>query len=328
MGRRASISRMGLAPRRSDAAPAGLDLRVHVTLAHLLGFRAAARAISFLPRQPARSALQGRHRARIRGRGLDFEELRNYLPGDDVRAIDWKVTARAGAPYVRVYNEERDRPTLIVVDQRMSMFFGTVHNTKSVTAAETAAIVAHGVIAQGDRLGGLVFGDQTIEELRPGRGAAALTRFLTVLAEASQRLHAEAEPVQPTAMNAVLRAAARLATRDHLVIVISEFDAADVETEPHLGAIEQHNDVVLAVVRDPTAEQLPEQGSVTGTDGQKQARLDMGDAEVRAGVQSVTEDRSALIAQLRHKMRLSVLPVTTARETLPQIVALMGGARR
>ncbi|MBO9406275.1 DUF58 domain-containing protein [Shimia sp. R9_1] len=326
MNRRASISRMGLAPAAAPS-PDGWDLRVHVTLPHLQGFRAAARAISFLPRQPARSALQGRHRARIRGRGLDFEELRNYLPGDDVRAIDWKVTARAGAPYVRVYNEERDRPTLIVVDQRMSMFFGTVRNTKSVTAAETAAIVAHRVISQGDRLGGIVFGDQCVEELRPGRGASALTRFLSVLTHANQRLRADAAKVRPMAMNAVLRAAAKLATRDHLVIVISDFDAADAETERHLGAIAQHNDVVLALVTDPTADKLPEQGAVTGTDGQQQARLDMAAADVRAGVLSVAADRTELVESWQRKMKLSVLPVTTEHETLPQIVSLMGGAR-
>ncbi|MDA5558442.1 DUF58 domain-containing protein [Shimia sp. MMG029] len=327
MSRRASISRMGLSAASVEATD-DWDLRVHVTLPHLQSFRAAARAISFLPHQPARSALQGRHRARIRGRGLDFEELRNYLPGDDVRAIDWKVTARSGAPYVRVYNEERDRPTLIVVDQRMSMFFGTVQNTKSVTAAETAAIVAHRVIDQGDRLGGIVYGDQAVEELRPGRGATALTRFLSVLTQANQRLHADAAKVKPIAMNAVLRAVSRLATRDHLVIVISDFDAADAETERHMGAIAQHNDVVLALVTDPTAESLPEQGAVTGTDGQQQARLDMAAEGVRAGVLSVAADRTDLVTGWQKKMKLSVLPLTTAQDTLPQIVALMGGARR
>ncbi len=316
---------LGACPEGEEVAT---DLRVHVTLPHLQSFRAAARAISFLPNQPARSALQGRHRARIRGRGLDFEELRNYLPGDDVRAIDWKVTARAGSPYVRVYNEERDRPTLIVVDQRMSMFFGTVENTKSVTAAETAAVAAHRVIAQGDRLGGIVFGDQSIEELRPGRGATALTRFLSVLANANQRLRADASKVQPLKMNAVLRATAKLATRDHLVIVISDFDAADAETERHLGSIAQHNDVVLALVTDPTADRLPEQGAVTGTDGQKQARLDMSMGEVRTGVLSVAADRTELVKSWQRKMKLSVLPLSTAHETIGQIVALLGGVRR
>ncbi|MEZ5858576.1 MAG: DUF58 domain-containing protein [Geminicoccaceae bacterium] len=122
--------------------PGDQDPRVRVTLGHLRSLEGRARGLTFLPRQPARSVLNGRHASRLRGRGLNFEELRDYLPGDDVRAIDWKVTARTGRPHVRVMTEERDRPALIVVDQRMSMFFGSRLNMKSVTAAEAAALAA------------------------------------------------------------------------------------------------------------------------------------------------------------------------------------------
>ena len=94
------------------------DPRIHVDLAHLAGLEARARGFDFLPRQPVGSVLSGRRASRLRGRGLEFEEIRAYLPGDDVRAIDWKVTARTGSPHVRVTREERDRPALILVDQR------------------------------------------------------------------------------------------------------------------------------------------------------------------------------------------------------------------
>jgi uncharacterized protein (DUF58 family) len=95
---------------------------VYTSLACLRGLEYQARNSSFLPRQPARSALSGRHASRVRGRGLNFEELRGYLSGDDIRSIDWKVTARTGGPHVRVFTEERDRPALILVDQRLSTF--------------------------------------------------------------------------------------------------------------------------------------------------------------------------------------------------------------
>ena len=98
------------------------DPRIHVDAAHLVRLEARARGFDFLPRQPVGSALSGRRASRLRGRGLEFEEIRAYLPGDDVRAIDWKVTARTGSAHVRVTREERDRPALIVVDQRQSMF--------------------------------------------------------------------------------------------------------------------------------------------------------------------------------------------------------------
>ncbi|MGD8898369.1 MAG: DUF58 domain-containing protein, partial [Acidobacteriota bacterium] len=98
-----------------------------------------AEGYSFLPRQPVHSVLAGRHASRMRGRGLNFEEIRGYLPGDDIRTIDWKVTARTREPHVRVYTEERDRPALLLVDQRQSMFFGSRRAMKSVVAAEVAA---------------------------------------------------------------------------------------------------------------------------------------------------------------------------------------------
>ncbi|WP_058241577.1 DUF58 domain-containing protein [Shimia marina] len=327
---RAALSRMGLGAAASEKTSA-TDPRIHVSLSHLRGLAPAARAVSFLPRQPATSVLQGRHRSRIRGRGLDFEELRDYLPGDDVRAIDWKVTARAGKPYVRVYTEERDRPTLIVVDQRMSMFFGSVRNTKAVTAAECAAIAAHRVTAQGDRVGGIVFSDQDMVELRPGRGQAALTRMLTAVATANARLSATAPTVTPMALNDVLKSVRKLAIRDHLVILISDFDAADAAdaaTERHLGTIAQHNDLVLAVVRDPTSAQLPEAGTITGTDGAKQAELNMSDAQMRSDVLALSADRLAQVRTWQNRIGLSVLSLSTAEETLPQVVQALGGVRR
>ena len=105
-------------------AQQGEDSRVYTSLAHLVGLSHQASGFSFLPRQPLSSLLAGRHAAKIRGRGLNFEEIRAYLPGDDIRSIDWKVTARARKPHVRVYTEERERQAFLLVDQRMSMFFG------------------------------------------------------------------------------------------------------------------------------------------------------------------------------------------------------------
>src|SRR5690242_20391738 len=111
------------------------DAGVFVELDELVALRSEARGSSFLPRQPVRSLLAGRRASKLRGRGLDFEELRAYVAGDDVRSIDWHVTARTQKPFVRTYKEERDRPVLLVVDQRASMFFGSQRQMKSVAAA-------------------------------------------------------------------------------------------------------------------------------------------------------------------------------------------------
>src|SRR5215831_5840844 len=142
---------------------------VYVDLEELIALEYGGRKVSFLPRQPVHSLLSGRFASRMRGRGLNFEEIRDYRPGDDIRSIDWKVTARLRKPHVRVFNEERDRPTLLVVDQRLSMFFGSRRAMKSVTAAEAAAISAWRVLGAGDRVGAIVFNDREIAEFRPRR---------------------------------------------------------------------------------------------------------------------------------------------------------------
>ena len=161
---------------RSDGPPP--SARVRVTLDDLVRLKGRAKGFSFLPRQPVHSVLAGRHGSRLRGRGLDFEELRHYQYGDDPRSMDWLATARLGAPYVRVFTEERDREVLLLVDQRLTMFFGSRRAMKSVAAAEVAALAAWRVTALGDRIGALVFSDDDILEFLPGARSPAVMRIL------------------------------------------------------------------------------------------------------------------------------------------------------
>ena len=317
----AARSRSGLT---APTAAATEDPRVHVDLAHLRALEGRAAAIRLSPRQPARSVLNGRHASRLRGRGLDFEELRGYLPGDDVRSIDWKVTARTGEPHVRVFTEERDRPALIVVDQRMSMFFGTVHAMKSVTAAEVAALAAFSVLAQGDRVGGIVFGDDIIAEFRPERSRGTLTRFLAALAEANQRLHAEVAPSPPLPLNDVLASVGRIARRNHLVLILSDFDGIDARTESLLGGLARRNDVLLGLVTDPSSEGLKPGMRLAVSDGALQAEIDTGDGTVRKALAEATTGRLAEILGWQARLGVPVLPLSAGEETVPQLRRLMG----
>ena len=142
---------------------------IYTSLQELVALQYKASGFSFLPKQPVHSILSGRHNSRLRGRGLNFEELRHYRAGDDIRTMDWKVTNRTGKPHVRVYSEERERPVLLLVDQRINMFFGSQLKMKSVIAAELAALSAWRVLSVGDRIGALVFNDTEIIETRPHR---------------------------------------------------------------------------------------------------------------------------------------------------------------
>ncbi len=320
IGRNAT-SRLGLGKPRDASSR---DPRVHVDLAHLRALEGRARTLHFLPRQPARSVLNGRHASRLRGRGLNFEELRGYLPGDDIRAIDWKVTARAGEPYIRVMTEERDRPSLIVVDQRMSMFFGSALNMKSVTAAEAAALAAYRIFDQGDRVGGIVFTDTEIAEIRPSRSRATLSRLVAVLAEANQRLHADAPDVEPVRLTDVLRSVARIAPRDHLIVVLSDFDVIDAETERLVSGLSRRNDLVLVPVTDPFAQDLPRDLSLIISDGQLQAELRTDDRRQHAALSEFASGRMAEVLDWQRRFGVPILPLSAGEETLPQIRHLMG----
>ena len=303
------------------------DPRIHVDLAHLQALKGKARQITFLPGQPVHSILNGRHASRLKGRGLNFEELRHYSVGDDIRTIDWKVTARAREPYVRVYTEERDRPALLIVDQRMSMYFGSQLNMKSVTAAEAAALAAFRIRDQGDRVGGIVFTDEAVVEHRPQSSQKALNRFLASVASANTALSADHIPVASVSLNQPLAAAARIAKTNGLILVFSDFDGMDEITEKILRNLAQRNDVIVFTVTDPIADNLPEGLDIVVSDGELQAQVTFGSDQTRARLQEFASTRLKSLLSLTRKYGISVLPLSAAAETLPQILELMGARR-
>jgi len=304
-----------------------LDPRIHVSLAHLRGLHGAARGLNFLPRQPAASVLNGRHASRLRGRGLNFEEMRRYLPGDDIRSIDWKATARTGTPHVRVFTEERDRPALLVVDQRMSMFFGTKLNLKSVTAAEAAAMAAFRILDAGDRVGGIVFDDSELFEFVPKRSRRTTYALLEAIAQANLAMHADKQvTLEPGALNRVLGSVARIAHHDHLVLVFSDFDGIDATTQRRLRGIAAHNDVLLFLVHDPMGRRVEGAERTIVGDGNMQAEIDLGSATIRDALSRQSSARLDAIYQWQSEINLSVLPLSAGEETLGQLRRLMGQA--
>ncbi len=307
---------------RPQAAPG-----VYVSVDDLAALETAARDFTFLRHQPVHSILAGRHASRVRGRGLAFEELRQYLPGDDVRAIDWHVTARMGSPYLRVYTEEKDRHALIVVDQRIEMFFGTRRAMKSVTAAEVAALAAWRVLSQGDRVGGVVFNDTRIDELRPERSRAAVMRLLSTIAARNGELHAESAASQsPAQLNAALDRIARLAPHDALVIVASDFNGADQGTRDRLLRLRAHNDVVALMVYDPFLLELPASGDLVVSDGELQVELGLGRERTRKNILEFADAHGRQILGWQHEIGIAVAPLSAAEETAPQVRRLLGHA--
>ena len=248
------------------------DERIFTSLPVLNRLQHKARGFSFLPRQPMHSLLAGKHASKLRGRGLNFEELRGYLPGDDVRTMDWKATLRTGTPIVRAYSEERDRPAYVVVDQRRSMFFGSRFKTKSVIAAELGAVAAWRCLDQGDRVGAIVFDDSDYSEVRPHRSRKSVQRVLGEIVRKNHALESETGSPDATMLNRVLQHVSRLAHHDCLVCVITDMYGADAESRRLMTKLARHNDVIVGFVYDPLEEALPNGGRMVFSQWRRRTR--------------------------------------------------------
>jgi len=296
---------------------------VTIALQELILLKADARGFSFLPRQPVNSLLAGRHASRLRGRGLAFEELRHYNQGDDVRTIDWRATARLRSTYVRVYSEERERPVLLVVDQRRPMFFGSRRAMKSVTAAELAALGAWRVLRTGDRVGGIVFNDAEIVDIRPQRSQTQVLRMLHEVARLNHALAEKEAPVGTVTLNRALEAAQRRANHDHLVVLISDFDGADEETQRLATSIAAHNDMLAVAIYDPLGAALQPQPGMFAEAGGERVPLPP-EAGFPAAFRRAFSERLDEWTEIFRALQVPVIPITTADPPADQLRSLFG----
>lgn len=229
---------------------------------------------SLLPKQPVHSILSGKHASKLRGRGLDFSEVRKYVHGDDIRNIDWKVTARTKQTHTKVFNEEKERPCFIIVDQSSSMFFASEGSVKSVIAAQIAAISGFKVLKAGDRIGGMVFNDKDYEIVQPKRSRKNLMHLLETINRKNRAL-VERKTMQPKQdiINKVLFKAKNSITHDYVVVVISDFINLNEQGFQYLSSIAQHNDVIAILIADEMEQQLP-RTKLPVTDGKFQVMID------------------------------------------------------
>ncbi len=239
----------------------------------LLALRSQARWLRRRPPGQVQAPLTGPHRSGLRGRGMDFREVRDYQPGDDIRCIDWRVTARTGRPHTKVFNEEREQPVILVIDQRPGMAFATRVAFKSVIAARAGVLLGWCASAHGDRVGALLFDQRHHRELRPSGGERGVLRLINALCQ--PRAHGPAHSQDLATVAARLR---RVARPGSLVFIFSDFDGWDSQTATHLGQLARHCELVLGLVYDPL-EARPPAGPYPVSDGQRLALLDAERAE-------------------------------------------------
>ena len=279
------------APRRLDARnPAG-SVRglagVTFSTADLVGLRPRAAGLSLDACLSSRRGRSGMRVSRFRGRGMEYSESRIYLPGDDIRSIDWRVTARTGRPHTKLFHEERDRPVLFVVDLGDHMRFGTRRAFKSVVAAEAASLLAWAAAENGDRVGGLVLAGGLAAESRIRGGRRGALGLFRALAGAGGEAGA---PVGAGGLEDALARALRVARPGTLVVAISDFSGLRDPAQRHLIRLREHNDLLCVWVHDRLEAVPPPPARYPIGDGRRTATLDTRAAEVVRAVARRFED--------------------------------------
>ncbi|MGR8978639.1 MAG: DUF58 domain-containing protein [Gammaproteobacteria bacterium] len=279
---------------------AGSEL-VSVSLKKLIDLSIPAAGLT-LKHRSIRSAGNGGYVSRFKGRGMEFDEARPYQPGDDIRTIDWRVTARTGKTHTKIFREERERPVFISVDNRSAMHFATRGVFKSVLAAKLAGLLAWASKYHGDRIGGQLFSDAGCQELKPQNGKHAVLRFLNVLVNPSDGMNHKAVTLD--------YALARLSQHTRpgsLVFIVSDFRGLDDKTETHLAKLSEHCDVVLIFIYDPLEKSLPEKGQYRFTDNRRDVIVDTRDRQRLSAYQQRFEQRFQRVRQIARKMSLVLL---------------------
>lgn len=202
------------------------------------------------------SATDGGYRSNRRGRGMEFAEVRPYQAGDDIRNIDWRVTARTQETYTKLFQEEKERPIFVVVDHRPNMFFGTQYQFKSVLAAEISAFIAWCASKNGDRLGALIFSAQTQADLRAKQGKRAVVHFIQALIKANHALRSPVESGKYRFKD-MLEETSRVVRSGSLVYIISDFHDLDSSANQSLVKLGKKADIEFIHISDPLEKSLP-----------------------------------------------------------------------
>src|SRR5690554_46011 len=243
------------------------DATTRINLQALIRLQADARALKLPSARPARARQAGLQRSAQRGRGMAFAEVRLYQPGDDIRSIDWRVTARRQAPHTKLYEEGRERPVLLICDLGPTLFFASTGAFKQVRCAQLAAILAWLALMAGDQVGGIVFNGSTLNVQRPARRKKSVLRLLDTLA--SQQHTSIENAASETTLDTALAEARRVAHTGSRIFVISDFLGISDSTPALLGALARHNSVSALRVVDPLELELPQSGrfAVAGAEG-------------------------------------------------------------
>lgn len=297
----------------------------YTSIAELIRLRHAAKELPALSLNKSQNPLSGMLTSNFKGRGIDFAEVRQYEPGDDVRTIDWRVTARTQEPHTKLFQEERERPVMFLVDQSASMFFGSRKRFKSVLAAEIAALMAWSCLSHGDRVGGMVFDDSGHREVRPKRNKHSVLRFLFELHDFNSKLSRESKRSNGEHLANALLNVRRIAKHGFTIVVISDFSQMTDTAEKHLRQLCRHNDVMGVQISDQMEVELPKPDLYTITDGAQRVEINTALGKNREAYAQARATNQSHVAEQFARLKAPYLQMFTQDDISANLSALLGG---
>ncbi len=302
----------------------------YIAVEELIKLQAQARKLDLSQHSFARASTTGSHHSRFRGRGMDYQESRVYQAGDDIRNMDWRVTARAGKPHTKLYQEERERPVVLLVDLNIGMFFGSKNVFKSVLAAQVAALLGWAAAIRGDRVGALITGISTTDqnnnrhshkELPPKMGKRGALQLISELVKQTDpRLvlqmlsndNNSSENISNNRLNKELQRLRRIARPGSLIFIISDFYHIDEETGNHLQRLSRHNDLMAIQIVDPLEINIPPAGRYGVTNGKQSGVLNTRSKKGKRLYQDYFSKHHRAISELMHKQKIPLLQISTS----------------
>lgn len=295
-------------PATTDNPSSGISCSV----AELVELRHLARSLSLKGSRPAYSIMSGSMLSKFRGRGMDYTESRVYTPGDDIRHLDWRVTARTGRLHTKLYTEERDRPVLTLIDFGPTLYFGTREAFKSVIAARLAALIGWTAVLNGDRIGGLLAVPERKYELRPRAGRQGVLRLIRFLVEATARI--PDNPAGSNGLESLVQQALRSVKPGSRIFLISDFFHLYDGLQADLARLSRHSDLILCQLIDPLELTPPPAGRYRITDGRRRVLLDTGNPETFRAWRERFQARHAAVSRLAQNLKLPRLEIVSGQD--------------
>ena len=284
-----------------------------VSAERLIEGRHVAQSININAQSKALALLAGRRKIRQRGRGVDFEEVRLYAPGDDVRSIDWRVTARSGDPHTKLFQEDREQPIVLLVVLRSPMWFGSKNCFKTVLASHIASVLAWAGLDAGERVGGIAMTNSGLVEIKPQRSKRSVLRLLRLM-ESAPSPSASLGDDAPDTWSVALSQLKSLSRPGARLMVISDFTdlLSDTTVEKTFRDIVSHRQMVCFKITDPLDAELPPSGRYALTDGNKQIKIDTSMQRLRSAYKDDFEKSQAAVVDYLRRYQIPLVSVDTS----------------